>query len=109
MPSSTPPNATTAELAEILGANIKAMRIRGEIRQETLAERAGVSLSALRNLEVGRGVALKTMIAVLRALGRADYLNMLAPEPTISPMQILRATKTPRQRAYTPRKRTPRE
>ena len=97
-------HVTLHELEVSLGQQFRALRLRSETDQKTLAGKAGVSLSALRNLETGRGVSLKTMLAVLRALGRTDFLNMLAPEPTISPMQMLKATKAPRQRAYSPRK-----
>jgi transcriptional regulator with XRE-family HTH domain len=99
---------TIKELEASLGRQIRALRIKNETDQKTLAEHASVSLSALRNLEMGRGVSLKTAIAVLRALGRADFLNLLAPAPTVSPMQMLKATKSPRQRAYSPRKQVTR-
>jgi DNA-binding XRE family transcriptional regulator len=97
---------TLTDLEERLGHQFRALRLRSETDQKTLAETAGISLSALRNLETGRGVSLKTMLAVLRAVGRTDFINMLAPEPTFSPMQMLRESKqkTPRQRAYSPRK-----
>jgi transcriptional regulator with XRE-family HTH domain len=97
-------NETLEELEASLGQQFRSLRLRSETGQKTLADKAGVSLSSLRNLETGRGVTLKTMLAVLRALGRSDFLNTLAPEPTVSPMQMLKATKAPRQRAFTPRK-----
>lgn len=102
--SFVPEYATLDELEASLGQQFRTLRLRSEANQKTLAEKAGVSLSALRNLETGRGVSLKTMLAVLRALGRTDFLNMLAPESTVSPMQMLKSTKAPRQRAYSPRK-----
>jgi transcriptional regulator with XRE-family HTH domain len=98
------PEATLDELEMRLGQQFRALRIRREIVQKDLAEKAGVSLSALRSLETGRGVSLKTMLGVLRALGRTEFLDALVPEPSVSPMQMLRATKGARQRAYAPRK-----
>lgn len=95
---------TLDELEEVLGQQFRSLRLRNDTDQRTLAQSAGISLSALRNLETGRGVTLRTMLAVVRALDRTEFLNMLAPEPTVSPMQMLKATKAPRQRAYTPRK-----
>ena len=97
-------HVTLHELEEILGQQFRALRLRNETDQKTLAQKAGVSLSALRNLEAGRGVSLKTMLAIVRALDRTEFLYMLAPEPTVSPMQMLKAMKAPRQRAYAPRK-----
>ena len=97
-------HTTLNELEKRLGHQFRALRLKNDTDQKTLAEKAGISLSALRNLETGSGVSLKTMLAVLRALGRTDFIDMLAPVPTVSPMQMLKATRTPRQRAYSPRK-----
>jgi hypothetical protein len=71
-----------------------------------LAEQAGVGLTALKNLESGKGAALKTLIKILRALNRIDWLETLAPAVSISPLQMLKS-KPVRQRAYAPRKKTP--
>jgi hypothetical protein len=50
-----------------------------------------VSVTALSSLERGKGSSLKTLVAVVRALGRDDWLQSLAPPVTVSPMQLLRA------------------
>ena len=82
---------------------MRALRLRANLDQVSLAERAGVGLTALKNLESGKGATLKTLIKTLRALDRADWLTSLAPPVSISPMQMLK-TKSARQRAS--RKRT---
>ena len=66
--------------------------------QQQLAEQAGVALNAVKNLESGKGATLTSMVKVLRALGRAEWLGTLAPPVSISPLQMLK-TKTVRQRA----------
>ena len=55
-----------------------------------LAALADVSLGALHNLESGSGTTLRTLVRVVRALDRADWLHALAPEVGVSPMQMLR-------------------
>jgi len=65
--------------------------------------RAGIALTAVKNLESGKGATLKTLIKTLRALDRADWLASLAPAVSISPLQMLKS-KPARQRAS--RKRT---
>ena len=97
---------TTEELEKELGQQIRSLRLRKNSIQERLAERAGVALSALKNLESGKGAALKTFIKVLKALERLEWLNTLAPAVSISPMQILHS-KPERQRAS--RRRSTRE
>ena len=57
-----------------------------------------MALSALKNLESGKGAALKTFLKILRALERLEWLNTLAPVVSISPLQVLNS-KASRQRA----------
>lgn len=94
---------TTEEIEKELGEQIRSLRLRRNSHQEALAERAGVALSALKNLESGKGTALKTFIKVLRALDRLEWLDTLAPAVSISPLQILKS-KPPRRRASRKRK-----
>lgn len=89
---------TTEEIETAFGRQIRALRLRRNIDQRQLAEQAGVALNAVKNLENGRGTTLTSLVKVLRTLGRADWLETLAPAVTISPMQMLKS-KQPRQRA----------
>ncbi len=95
---------TVDEWAFELGEQMRALRLRADLDQISLAERAGVALTAVKNVESGKGATLKTLIRILRALDRADWLSSLAPPVSISPMQMLKA-KPARQRASP--KRTP--
>jgi transcriptional regulator with XRE-family HTH domain len=94
---------TVGEWEIALGQQIRAIRLRLNFDQLTLADTAGISLTALKNLETGKGAAVKTLIKVLRALGRSEWLETLAPPVSISPLQMLKSRKT-RQRASSPRK-----
>lgn len=89
---------TVDEWASELGEQMRALRLRADLDQISLAERAGVGLSAVKNIESGKGATLKTLIKILRALDRADWLASLAPPVSISPMQMLKS-KPVRQRA----------
>ncbi len=96
---------TTEEWALEIGEQVRGIRVRMNLDQATVAQRAGIALSALKNLEAGKGATLKTLIKTIRVLGRTDWFDSLAPAPTISPMQMLLSKpKRVRQRAY--RKRT---
>ena len=81
-----------------LGLQIRALRLRQNLDQRQLADRAGVALNAVKNLEGGKGATLRSLVQVLRALKRVDWLRALAPVVSISPVQMLKA-KAPRQRA----------
>lgn len=89
---------TQKEMEVEFGQQLRDLRLRRNIDQRHLAEQAGVALNAVKNLENGRGATLTSLVKVLRSLGRADWLETLAPTVGISPMQILKA-KQPRQRA----------
>ncbi len=89
---------TTEDIERELGQHVRALRLRKNLHQAGLAEHAGVALSALKNLEYGKGAALKTFIKILKALDRHEWLNTLAPPVSISPLQILHS-KPERQRA----------
>ena len=65
-------NTKTTDVGEAeLGEQARNLRLRQNLDQKSLAEQAGVGLSALKNLESGKGATLKTLIKTLRALGRA--------------------------------------
>ena len=81
-----------------LGRQLRSLRLRENVDQRTLAERAGVALNVVKNLEAGKGSTVSSLIRVLRALGRADWLSSLSPTVSISPMQMLKA-KPARRRA----------
>ena len=89
---------TPEEMEVEFGQQLRDLRLRRNIDQRQLAEQAGVALNAVKNLENGRGATLSSLVKVLRALGRADWLKTLAPTVGISPMQMLKA-RQPRQRA----------
>lgn len=95
---------TVEEWENIIGNQVRELRLRLNMDQRVLAERAGVSWSAVKNLEGGKGVTLKTLIRVLRILGREEWLETLSPVTTISPMQMAR-TKEPRKKIYAARKK----
>ncbi len=98
-------SSSTDEWEHSLGEQFRAMRIRAGLEQAVLAERADVSIGAIKNLESGKGSSLKTLIKVARALGRTDWLESLAPPVSVSPMQMLTAARrnAPRQRVSKPR------
>lgn len=89
---------STDELQAALGKQLQALRITKNMDQITTAEKAGISEKALRNLEAGRGSSIDTLVRVLKALDSLDGLRLLVPEPTVSPLALMRHSKTVRRR-----------
>ena len=92
-----------SDLQGDLGHRIRKLRLAKNLDQRTTAQRAGISLRALGKLENGRGSTLETLLRTLRALDYVKGIEMLAPEPTINPLAMLRTPKPP-QRVRRPRK-----
>jgi transcriptional regulator with XRE-family HTH domain len=72
--------------------------------QAELARRSGVGLTPLKRFEQTGGITLRNLIALLRALGLIDRLTTLIPSPeTPSPLDLLAADRSTRQRQRAPR------
>lgn len=89
---------TTEEWEATLGRQLRDLRLRQNLDQRRLAEQAGVALNVVKNLEAGKGATVKSLVKVLRTLGRSGWLETLAPAVSISPLQMLKS-KPVRQRA----------
>ena len=89
-----------------LGRQVRALRLRQNLDQRQLAERAGIALNAVKNLESGKGATLRSLVQALRVLDRVEWLGALAPSVSISPVQMLKS-RGPRRRASR-RKSSPR-
>ncbi len=89
---------TPQELEITLGENIKILRLQKNLDRKTLCEKAGVSENAVRNLEGGKGSTVKTLIRVVRALGRQEWFAGVALKVSINPLHMTKE-KQPRQRA----------
>ena len=70
---------TSGEWEQMIGEQVKVLRIRKNLKQDELAARANVSKSAVFNLENGKGSSLKTLVSVLNALGETSWIENLAP------------------------------
>jgi transcriptional regulator with XRE-family HTH domain len=85
---------TDKELELKLGLDIKNMRLAKNISRESLCEKAGISLNALRHLESGSGATIKTLIPVLKILNKVDWLISISPEISINPLNMTKRGKS---------------
>ena len=97
-------SAPVEELQTALGERIRRLRLSRNLDQRATAEKAGISLRALGNLEGGRGSTVETLLRTLKALDRLEGIEALAPEITVDPLALLDSPK-PRRRVR--RKRGP--
>jgi len=85
-------------LCEALGERIRRVRLNQNLTQKEVAEEAGLSVKAVQSVESGTATLLST-VAVLQVLGVADQLQLLLPEPPISPRQLIKLRGKERRRA----------
>ena len=90
--------STPEELEQLLGEDIKVLRLQQNTTRKMLCARAGLSENALRNLEGGKGATIKTLIRTLKALERESWLEKIAPKTSINPLHLVKE-KPQRQRA----------
>lgn len=107
------PRQTNQEIAAEIGRRIQRYRLSALTpapTQRVIAAKAGIAEPTIKRLEGGGNATILTMIAVLRELGLLGNLDLLVPENLEpSPLEVLRQTPTPRQRAPRVRKaRAPR-
>lgn len=102
MNNDTVDNKTTDEWLYEIGTQIRTLRLRRNLDQQTLAAQAGVALNVVKRLESGRDTTMSSVIKVLRSLGQEAWFVSLAPSVSVSPLQMLRK-KPARQRVSRPR------
>ncbi len=90
---------TSNELEERLGSRLRELRLLKNLDQRALAERAGLSLNAIKHLESGKGARVNSLVKVLRAMDKTEWLETLAPTVSISPMQMLKSGSREPKRA----------
>lgn len=88
---------TPSELQHLLGERLRRIRLNRNLDQRSTAEKAGISEKSLRNLETGRGSTVETLLRVLKALDYLQGLDMLAPETSVNPLDLLRQTRAPQR------------
>ena len=88
---------TPEELAAEVGSRVRAMRIDRRIEQADLAQRAGISIKAMRSLEQGHGSTLETFLRTLKGLEALDGLEALAPRTTINPLALVDHRRAPQR------------
>ena len=81
-------------LLQEVGRRIAFIRRSSQIKQEELAEKAGISRYALSRLENGAGgIRLESFLSVLRSLNVLNRLSVVLPEPTLTPIQLVELEK----------------
>lgn len=93
------PTSRTPDVLRELGARLKTLRLRRNLRVKDLAARAGVGTRTIDRVEAGRSVGTDTLVRIMRGLGRVQAFETLIPPPEPSPYEIEQLKGKLRQRA----------
>jgi transcriptional regulator with XRE-family HTH domain len=67
--------------------NLKTIRLKQNITQQSIAESADISLSSIKKIEKGEIRSFDTLLRVLRMLGKLDILQPIVEEEQMSPIE----------------------
>ena len=73
-------------ILSLIGQRIKEYRIRRNLQQKELARHAGISQDTVVRLEQGFPVSTEKLVRILRSLEMLENIDLLVPEPPISPI-----------------------
>ncbi len=93
------PTSRTPDVLRELGARLKTLRLRQNLRVKDLAARAGVGARTIDRVEAGHSVGTDTLVRIMRGLGRLQAFDVFIPPPEPSPYEIEQMKGRPRQRA----------
>jgi len=91
--------ASPEDIESVLGQKLEKIRLSKNINQSTLATEAGVSRRTITRLENGEGITMDTFIRVMQALGIAEHLQTLLPNPAVRPVERVKLGGRERKRA----------
>jgi transcriptional regulator with XRE-family HTH domain len=87
---------TDAQILAELGERLKLARVKKGFSQGDVAERAGISVFTVSQIERGKNSSLLSLVAVMRVLKLLDNFDTLVPKQMVSPVELL--TKSRRRR-----------
>ena len=90
---------TREEMLKVLGENLKSSRLAENLSQQTVADRSGISLKAVRNLEAGENSSTFSLLSYCRTIRKIDWLMSLAPPEVDASLFERRDAARKRQRA----------
>ena len=90
---------TREEMLKVLGENLKSSRLAENLSQQTVADRSGISLKAVRNLEAGENSSTLSLLSYCRTIRKIDWLMSLAPPEVEASLFERRDVARKRQRA----------
>jgi len=87
------------EVLRQLGERLRQARLRRNVSQHELADRAGLNRTTVSEYERGASTSTLTLVQVLRALELLEELDAFLPDPGPGPLELALRAGHVRQRA----------
>lgn len=87
------------EMLKELAGKCRELRLRQNMSQQEVSERAGIALRTYRRFEQEGQIALERFVAVVRALNRLPELERLLEPPPVADLRELDTKRPQRKRA----------
>ncbi len=75
------------QIQKKIGEKLKAVRLKQNVTQDSLAESSSISRSSVQKVETGEIKSFDTLLRMLRTLGMLDELSHLCEEDQMSPSE----------------------
>ncbi|MEE8487171.1 MAG: helix-turn-helix transcriptional regulator [Gemmatimonadota bacterium] len=85
---------TDREVLRTIGKRLATLREAHDLTAVSASRAAGVSRGTLQRAEAGENSTLLTLVRLLRVYGRLGALETFIPEPEISPLKLLRESRS---------------
>ncbi len=93
-----------AQIQKKIGEKLKAIRLKQNITQDSLAESSSISRSSVQKIEAGEIGSFDSFLRILRTLGMLDEIQHLCEEEQMSPSEyfdfVYSLKRKRRKRAY---------
>jgi putative transcriptional regulator len=89
---------SSSAICKEIGQRLKRARLNANRTQKEVADRAGLSVTAVQSVERG-DARMESVVLVLMALDMVEQISNFVPEQEISPLQLVKLQGKKRQRA----------
>lgn len=78
------------EILQKIGARMREIRLEQNMKQKELAEKSGLSMFSISQMETGHNTSVQSLVQVLKALNRLDMIEPFLKEKEIDPAALAR-------------------
>lgn len=78
------------EILQKIGARMREIRLEQNMKQKELAEKSGLSMFSISQMETGHNTSVQSLVQVLKALNRLDMIEPFLKEKEINAAALAR-------------------